>query len=306
MKAAWVSAGEIALREVPEPEGPGVLVEIASASICGSDLKLLSSRFRGMFGHEIAGTAQDGRRVAIEPWNGCGACDQCAKGYFMRCRTGFYKTLIMGGFAQRIRVPEKSLVELPEGLAIADACLVEPMAVAVHAVNKIAPQPGQHIAIVGGGSVGLMCLAVARRYRCDVTVYARHGYQKEAAERLGASARELTEYDVVIETGGSDSAVIDALNLAAPGGSVYMMGSQSRTVAPFEMYMKELTLVASMAYCCTHHTGRETAAAARFLADRPEIARTLITHRLPLEEIAQAFRIAREKIGAPLKVVIEP
>lgn len=306
MKAVYVSEGTVSVKDVPEPEAAGVLVNIAAASICGSDLKILSSRYKGMFGHEISGVLEDGRRVAIEPWNSCGVCDQCRQGNFIRCRAGFYKTIIQGGFAERIVVPEKSLVELPPGLPVNDACLVEPMAVAIHVVNKIDPQPGQHIAIIGGGSVGMLCLAVARARGCDVTVYARHDFQKQAAEKLGASAKQLPEYDVVIETGGSDSSVVDALNLAAPGGTVYLMGTQNKTTLPFAIYAKELTLIASTAYCCTNHTGREMAVAAQFMAGHPVVAETLITHRLPLEDSVEAFRIAQAKSEGRFKVVIEP
>lgn len=305
MKAVYVSEGTLSVKEMPEPEAPGALVNIAAASICGSDLRTLSTRYTGILGHEISGVLDDGRRVAVEPWNSCGVCDQCQRGNFSRCRMGLRKTVIQGGFAERIIVPEKSLVELPPGLPVRDASLVEPLAVAIHVVNKIAPQPGQHIAIIGAGSVGMLCLAVARKRGCDVTVFARHDFQMQAAEKLGASGKQLPEYDAVIETGGSDSSVVDAVNLAGPGGTVYLMGI-NRTTLPFAIYAKELTLVASTAYCCTSRTGREMEVAAQFLAAHPIVAETLITHRLPLEDSVEAFRIAKAKAERCFKVIIEP
>jgi len=257
-------------------------------------------------GHEISGVLDDGRRVAIEPRNGCGECDQCRQGHFARCRKGFGKAFSHGGFAERIIVPEKSLVDLPPSPPVKDACPVEPLGVEFHVVNRIDPRTGRHVAIIGGGSVGMSRLAVAEQRGCDVTAYVLCDFQREAAEAAGGSAKCLAESDAVIETGGTDSSVAGALDLVAPGGAVCLAGTQNKTTLPFSIYTKEVTLITSFGYCCAKHSGWETASAAQFMAGNPVIAQTLITHRFPLEDFAEAFRVAQDKSARRFKVVIEP
>lgn len=306
MRAAYLNEGAIEIVDVPMPSGNGELIKITATAICGSDLKLVRSKFKGFFGHEMSGTVDGARRVAIKPWNECGVCDQCQNGFFARCRLGLNRTFIQGGFAERIIVPAKCLIDLPPSLPLADACLVEPMAVAVHVIERIVPEPGLPIAIVGGGPIGLLCLAAARSKGADVALLARHDYQREAGEALGAKTPWRKDYPVVIEAGGTESAVVDAVHLTEPGGRLFLMGTQGKTLFPFSLYTRELTVVATFGYCDSRQTGNELEIAAHFLADHPEVPRVLITHRFPLEEGAKAFSAAKNRAEKPLKVVIEP
>src|SRR5690606_11626223 len=114
-----------------------------------------------------------------------------------------------------VAVRSPQLVPLPAGLDVRDACLVEPAAVAWHGVDRAAVVPGERVVVVGGGSIGLLAVAAARRKGHQVDLDARHPHQIEAGERLGAG-RPSGVYDVVIEAAGSESGLARCAELARP------------------------------------------------------------------------------------------
>ncbi len=308
MRAVRNDGSGPAVVEVDEPGGDGVLLEVAASSICGTDLALMAMGAEGFtYGHEFAGTV-DGVAYAVEPLIACGQCAQCAAGATNRCTGGRVNLGIFvdGGLSDRVRVPEGCLVPLPEGLPLASACLVEPAAVAWHGVRLAALEPGQRVAVVGGGSIGLLAAAWARSLGADVDVAARHDHQAERAERLGAG-RPDGEYDVVIDAAGSQSGLARCADLARPGATVVLLGVYYDTapLAGTASLVKELTYTAAMAYG-RHDGTREVDEAAALLAGHPEVADALITHRLPLDAAAEAFRLAGDRRAGVVKVVVEP
>ena len=133
--------------DLPEPAGEGVCIAIRSASICGSDLHMLTlGLLEGrVIGHEFAGIAPDGTAVAIEPTIGCGQCPACGDGLNSHCEGGFNLLGLVqdGGMAEYARVPEANLVPLPTGLDVARGCLVEPLAVAFHGLDRARVREGR-------------------------------------------------------------------------------------------------------------------------------------------------------------------
>lgn len=265
--------------------------------------------FSGTFGHEIAGVLDDGTPVAIEPLYGCGTCDQCLGGASHLCRTGlttFLGYAVDGGMAERVRVPAGSLVPLPASLSLGDACLVEPLAVGVHGLRLADIKGGVRVAVVGAGGIGLLAAAAAVAAGADVAVEARHESQRAAAERLGAATSPHGEYDVVVEAAGTESALARAVELCRPSGVVLFLSLHWAPVAipGFASLTKELRYQWSMAYGI-HGGGRDLDTAAMLLASNPDIAHTLITHRFPLTDAPEAFRVAADRKHGALKVVLE-
>ncbi|MCU1372997.1 MAG: Zn-dependent alcohol dehydrogenase [Actinomycetia bacterium] len=307
MRAVRSTADGPAVVEVDEPAGGGALVEVRSSSICGTDLGFLAmGPLPFTFGHEFAGTV-DGVAYAIEPTLFCGACAECLAGHTQRCvgEHGNLGIFIDGGLADRVRVPRENLVALPPGLDVADACLVEPAGVAWHGVARAAIQPGERVVVVGGGSIGLLAVAAARALGHPVDLEVRHPHQRLAGERLGAGTPS-GQYDVVIEAAGSESGLARCTELARPGGRVVLLGVFHALIpVPGAMTLvKELTWVGAMAYG-RHDGTREVDQVAAMLAAEPEIAATLITHRFPLDDAAEAFRVAADRQAGAIKVVLE-
>jgi len=299
--------------EVDEPGSDGVLVEVASAGICGSDLHMAGFGLTNTFGHEVAGRLADGTAVAVQPTLTCGTCDRCAAGSAQQCRSmALYGLAMDGGMADRMVVHESCLVPLAAGVPVGDACLVEPIAVSVHAVNVAGVQPGHRVLVVGGGTIGLTAVAAARRAGADVDLSARYPHQVEAGERLGAGTAASGEYDVVIEAAGTESALVSAIDHARPGGTVSIPAVYWEGIAIpniMSMFLKEVSLRPSSMYGCSRGHGpdvREIDEAATLLAAVPELSDAVITHRFTLDDAPEAFRVAADRPAGAIKVVLEP
>jgi threonine dehydrogenase-like Zn-dependent dehydrogenase len=162
------------------------------------------------------------------------------------------------------------------------------------------------VAVVGGGSIGQLAAAAAVAQGAgDVALEARYPHQHDIRERLGFDEPSGL-YDVVVESAGSPSAIQRSVELARPGATIVILGVVPGPLdVPFtSLLTKELTLMASMGYC-GHPGRREMQEAAQLLADRPEIPSALITHRFPIEDAAEAFRVAADRSSGAVKVVVQ-
>jgi threonine dehydrogenase-like Zn-dependent dehydrogenase len=296
--------------DVDEPAGPGVLVSVRSVGICSSDFGYIEFGSTNVLGHELGGVTEDGRPVAVEAIFGCGECEFCRDGRYNLCATTATRALgngVDGGMSERFRVPEASLVELPAGLSAADACLVEPLAGAWHGARLAGVGPEHRVVVVGGGAVGLCAVAAAQAQgAAEVALEARHPHQIEAGERLGATT-PTGRYDVAIEAAGSESSLRRSMKLVEPGGTLGVLGVfHPGTDFPYWPWlMKEVRTVPAVGYC-NHGHGRDAEAAAQLLAARPELVDVMITHRFPLEDAVEAFRVAADKSTGSVRVVVEP
>jgi threonine dehydrogenase-like Zn-dependent dehydrogenase len=159
MRAVRFAERKVVVRDAPSPSpsDDGVRVRVRSIGICGSEVHMLEMGFPVSVvpGHEFAGELEDGTPVGIEPLAPCGSCDQCATGDYNMCRIGPRMVLGIGrdgGMAEEVIVPERSLVHLPANVDVMDACLIEPLAVALHGLRKAGLNGSMRVAVVGGGA----------------------------------------------------------------------------------------------------------------------------------------------------------
>ena len=182
MRAAVLHGPEdLRVEEVADPApGPGdVLVRVEAATTCGTDVKMwrrghpILPPYPARFGHETAGVREDtGERVLVGDSVACGTCRPCASGRPQICRAPRW---VLGGFAERIAAPVEALHAIPGGLDPAGAAMAEPLAAAVHAIDRaparsIAPDVG----VLGGGPMGQMLAALVVADGRTVTVADRH------------------------------------------------------------------------------------------------------------------------------------
>ncbi len=287
-------------------------VKVRSAGICGSDLHMVESGFpiQGTLGHEVAGELPDGRAVALEPLSPCGHCDRCTQGDYGMCRHGFrmvHGVSLDGGMAEEILVPERCIVPLPNNVRVQDACLVEPLAVAAHGIRRLPLNGNSRVAIVGAGPVGLCAAALCVPYAAEVAIAARHDAQKSAAEQLGATLDPQGEYDIVIECAGNNAALLQAVKLCRPRAKLLLLATywQGVEFPIFEASARNITIETSTMYSQTG-LSRDVDVAAQLMGRYPNIAKALITHRLPLDAAVEAFSIAADRQAGAIKVVIEP
>lgn len=309
MKAVRNAPGGVQVVDVDEPTGVGVLVRVKAVGICASDLMYLRYGSTQIAGHEFAGVLQDGTPVAVEPIFGCRQCPECEQGSYNRCQRGPTALGMMdpGGMCEWFMAPAHAVMPLPAGLDVRYASLVEPTSVAWHACHMGGVGSGTSVAVVGAGAIGLAAAAGAQHMGApQVAIEARHPHQHAVRETLGIGTPSGT-YDVVVETAGSESGLVRAMELVRPGGTVVSLGVYPADVTwPMRAaFSREVAIRFSLGYCA-HDGRREFAEAADLLVARPELTSALVSHRFPLEDAPAAFATAQDRSQGVFRVVVEP
>lgn len=314
---------EVVAEQVPVPAGEELLIRVSGCGICGSDLSSFKmGLFDGVPGHELAGVVEavgpgvegwaPGDAVGIDPRLPCGECEECRSGNSHRCVDAMTrKTVHPGGFAELVVAPLSVVRRLPEGLEPELACLAEPLAVALHGIGRADFRAGQDAIVVGLGSIGLLCVAALRHLGAGRI----HGIDPVAARRRlatrvgaasvfedGGEARgSLLGAPVVLECSGRPEALPLAIDLAAPGGHVSLLGIALAevTLVPVMWVIREITVRG-----CINSSGEDYRRALAMLARDPGIGR-IVTTRIPLGELPAMFEALLHPSGQG-KVVVDP
>jgi threonine dehydrogenase-like Zn-dependent dehydrogenase len=311
MLAVNYSEGKVRTIDAPEPSGEGVLVNISTCGICGTDMHLLESGMHipHIAGHEISGYLSDGSPVVIEPLTYCGSCQECKEGKYNLCSSKEFNILgatTDGGMTEKMIVPEHCIVKLNKNINVKDSSLVEPIAVAVHGYKITKTNSKDTIAVVGGGSIGQCAVIAGYSMGCKVDLYARYEHQKEAAEIWGAKDPE-GEYDVVVDTVGNSESLSKCVELLKPGGKIIELaaGWEDIHLPGLGILNKEGSFYTSRIYDQSGDNGRDIDVAAKILFENPEFGSKVITHRFPLEASEEAFRVAGDRKSGAIKVIFD-
>ena len=310
MKAVSYADGKVKTADIPFPKGEGVLVDIASAGICGSDLHLLNSGAHSphVAGHEISGITPNGKHVAIEPIIPCRDCENCNSQNYHLCKNDSMNMgmNINGGMSEKIIVPENCLIELDPKVPIEDACLVEPLAVALHGLIKTKTTEKHRVAVIGGGTIGLCSIVAAKYLGCEVDLYGKYDHQIEAGQRLGGGTLS-GQYDRVIDCVGNNDTLNLSVKSAKPGSWIILLGIplDGINLPGMRTIMNEIKLFPSIMYSSNDGV-KDFTLAAKVISLYPSIVKTIITHRFNLEDAEEAFRIAGDKLSKSIKVVFDP
>jgi L-iditol 2-dehydrogenase len=313
--------------ERPRPAADEALVHIGAVGLCGSDLHWYSeggidgARVTRPFvlGHEFGGTTEDGRTVAVDPAIPCGECERCHAGHVNLCPGVRFAGdgRRDGGLGEWVAWPKRCLVPLPEGFTPADAAMLEPLGVAIHAVDLGHLRTAGSAGVFGSGPIGLFLLQVAALSgaRLFATDLSSRPHRLEAARALGAEVfaaeggREGGAIfdaahggiDVAFEAAGDNAAVDAAVEAVRPGGRVVLVGIPSEERTSFlagTARRKGLTIVIA------RRMGHVYPRAVQLVASGRVDVRTMVSHRFPLAECAAAFEAATRRVGH--KVVVEP
>jgi L-iditol 2-dehydrogenase len=327
-------AGDLRLHDESKPlPGPGEeLLRVTAVGVCGSDLLWYSEAGIGdarleqplVLGHEFAAVIESGERrgerVAVDPAISCGWCPFCLEGNPNLCaRLRFAgHGAEKGALREYMAWPGRYLHPLPEAVTDVEGAMLEPLGVAIHAVDLGQVKPWMTVGVFGCGPVGLLVLQVARAAGVTRLIATeRLAHRLEAAGSLGATVvfeadggRESTEIlaatggrgvDVAFEATEENGAVKAAMASARPGGRVVLIGIPADDRIAFSASVarrKGLTL--KLARRMKHTYPRAIDLVSRGLVD----VRSLVTHRFPLAEFERAFAAAQGRTG--LKVMIEP
>jgi L-iditol 2-dehydrogenase len=306
VKAALLFGTEyVRVEEVPEPAGE-VIVEVHAATTCGTDVKMwrhghpVLARYPCSFGHETAGVRTDtGERVLVSDSVPCGTCDPCRAGRSQICQQ---PTWVLGGFADRIAAPEAALHLIPDGLPAPAAAMAEPLAAAVHAVDR--GSDATDVGVLGGGPMGLMLTSLLVAQGRSVTVADPHPERRAQAAELGATpAAELRQHDLVFEAVGRPETWRAAAAAAAAGGVVVLVGGcpggTEITLPTGPLHYEELELRGSF-----HHSRDEVDRALAALQADDALWQTLLGPTIPLEQLPCA--LAAPTAGPAKKWVVDP
>jgi len=328
--------GNTEIQEVPVPEiGPAdVLVEVVSAGLCGTDIKIYNGHFKTVLpvviGHEGSGIVakvgekighiKPGARVCFETSRTiCGNCHFCRTGKYNLCdaRKGLGYGA-NGTFAQYVAVAGERTHIIPEHVTMDEAALCEPLAVAVRAVTAISTlKAGDTAVVIGAGPIGLFTIQVARAVGASrVIAIDLNKNRLRLAQELGAdhvvcladgvSASEaVAEFtrgvggDVVFEVSGAPEAALQSIDLARKNGQVVLVGLYPGEIPVFwsKVVMREIEIKGSW----TSGVFTDWTRMMRFLESRQIKIRPLISHILPLERWQEGFDLMHE--GKCIKVV---
>jgi len=346
MKAGILSnAREIRIGEARDPQiGPDeVLVAPQYAGICGTDLHIYRGEFQARVkypaiqGHEFGGVVEEvgrdvkgikaGDRVAVDPIISCHSCPACVSGHINACRSlRLLGVDLAGGFARYVAVPSKCIYPLPENIPMEHVPMVEMYGLGHHVLRRGEVQPGESVAILGSGRLGLSVLDVLCHSASPSMTIATdlHDFRLERARLLGAEqvvniSREdpvervmgLTGgvgVDCVIECvghyhlhGSQESPLGQAVRMIRNGGRIVTagLGEQLSSVHFKTLVIKEGKIIASRV------TLGEFSRAIRLLSKGLLHPDLLITHRMPMREITAAFEnVDREEAGT-IKIVLD-
>ena len=322
--------GDLRYEDWPLPElRPGwALVRVLAAGICSSDIPRIFEKgtyhFPTVPGHEFSGRVEKvgdardskwiGRRAGIFPLIPCKKCPSCEKGQYETCSNYDYVgSRRDGGFAEYAAVPVWNLIELPESVSDIQGALLEPAAVALHAVKRGGMYPGASVCVVGTGAIGLLAGQWARIYGAGrVAVKGRDETKRQIVQQCGLEymrdARPGEEFDCVIEAVGSDRALEESLLLTAPGGRLVLMGNPDgpRSLSQdlyWRILRKQLTLTGTW-NSSYGHAASDWMETLQALADQALRTDMAVTHILEKAELAKGLAMMRNRSEFYCKVVV--
>jgi L-iditol 2-dehydrogenase len=323
MAAVFYGPRDIRIERVarPSPNDDEALIAVRSCGICGTDNHLWEGTFPidvvpRILGHEFAGEVTDvganktgfaaGDHVVADINIGCGQCVYCHRDQKLLCpeltQLGIHRD---GGFAEYVVAPVATLRKLPEKMTFPDAALVEPVVCALHGQDQAGIAPGESLAIIGAGPMGLIHAMLGKvRGAAPIAISEVNERRLEHARRIGVEAvidgnaadavdqlRAATGgagADVVVEAVGSEATYRQATKLLRPGGRLLMFGAPAPNVTvpihPFDMYRNEWKLVGSFA-----GTYRSWLDAIALIANSRLDTAQLITSEIALEELPGAL-----------------
>ncbi|HWG85851.1 MAG TPA: alcohol dehydrogenase catalytic domain-containing protein [Deinococcales bacterium] len=322
----------ISLEEVAAPTAPPgwSLVEVSHVGICGTDLAIFAgyhprAKAPLIMGHEFSGrivepgaTGLDaGQSVVVEPLMACGRCAACRSGNAHVCKTlRLFGIDYPGGMAQYMVAPPERVYAVPEALPADEAAVIEPLAVAVHAVRISRFRPGDTVAVLGAGPVGLLTALVLRASGAgSVIVTEANPFRMNVARQLGfttidassdpvARLLELTGgdgADLVFDAAGHPTVAASLVDACRINGQIMLVGIYKKPTALDlqGISFKEIDVKGSRVY-----TPEDFRIACSLAASGRVALKPLISHVLPLGKVAEGFEVLASG-GAALKVMFD-
>lgn len=312
--------------DIPKPEigYNDVLIQVKACGICGSDVnrvfKTGTYHFPTIIGHEFAGvvvqTSSDnktateliGKRVGVYPLKPCFKCQSCMDGRYEMCDNYDYLgSRCDGGFAQYVKVPIWNLIELPDNVSFEEAAMLEPTAVAIHALRMVGNVLGKDLAIIGPGTIGNILIQVSKVFGVkSVTMIGRTKEKLDFAIENGANTiinstlnkfESNISFDVVIEGTGATESLTNAIKICRRGGIIIAMGNPSGDFfieknIYWQILRKQLTIKGTWNSSFGNDKD-DWHLALSFLSSNKLNLSKIISHKLPFNALLEGLEIMR-------------
>jgi len=314
---------DLRYEDLPLPECPSdwVIVKVKAAGICSSDIPRIFTKgtyhFPTIPGHEFSGEVYEvgdkkdsgliGKRVGIFPLIPCRKCPQCEKKHYEMCEHYDYiGSRRDGGFAEYVAVPIWNLVFLPDSISFVSAAMLEPLSVALHAIKMGGVMPGDGVAVIGTGMIGISAAQWAVKFDVkSVTVIGRSESKRKIVEKCGldyktySEIEETTQYDFVLEAVGTPDAVERAIQIAAPGGTVLLMGNPSGDIllqqnVYWRVLRKQLTLKGTWNSSYDGFNKSDWTDAVKSIAAGEIVVEPLVSHYFSQERFVDGLKLMYE------------
>jgi (R,R)-butanediol dehydrogenase/meso-butanediol dehydrogenase/diacetyl reductase len=326
--------GDLRVENVPPPDSPtsdGVLLKTLAAGICGSDLHNFRtgqwiSRTPSIPGHELAGEVlavgpavtglAPGDRVVADSRFWCGICPACLRGERNLCeRLGYVGEICDGGFAERLVLPARLLLKVDPALDARVAAMAEPLAVALHAINRLRPAKGASVLVLGCGPIGgLAALALARTGYGSVLLADRNAARRELVAEVTRgipvaldpgdvlAATRGTPLRFAIEATGSTAALAPLLGVLSSGAAVALVGIPhgKSDLDLLALVEREITLTGCSAFA--DELPQAVALLAAYAADMLRF----MDREIGLAEVPEAYARLLRGEAAGLKTIVRP
>ena len=322
--------------DVPKYKEGHVIVEVKSCGICGSDIHywVNGSPVGLVMGHEFAGVVVNpgsrkdlvkGDRVTGLPISPCGKCEACKSGNVQYCAETWSDAVGLslsnpGAYAEYTGCRPDMIRKIPSNVSYDAACMTEPSAVALHAVNLANIKIGSKVLIIGGGIIGLMCAEFAKMAGADyiaiMETNKKRGKKAVSFGKVNEYFDALKEesinkiitktnggFDVVLECCGNSAAVSEAFMTVKPGGKVVLVGVSldAVTVPSAVAVIKEVKIQTAIAY-----TADEFDTCLRLISEKKLNVMKYIDDLVPLHAIQESFERLTSGKDAAIKIVIKP
>ena len=314
---------DLRYEEVAKPVCPSgwAIVKVKAAGICSSDVPRIFTKgtyhFPTIPGHEFAGVVHSvadsenapliGKSVGVFPLIPCYHCESCQERHYEMCSNYDYiGSRRDGAFAEFVAAPVWNLVELPNHIPFEEAAMMEPFAVALHAVKVGHISKGMQVGIIGTGMIGIAAGQWAKMFGADnVTVIGRSEDKRDMVEHCGLTyivcndPSKVIEYDFVLEAVGTPNAIELAISATRRGGSLVLMGNPSGDISIsqavyWKILRKQLQIAGTWNSSYDGINPSEWTEVVNALANKEIIADSLITHRFPQEKVMQGLELMRE------------
>ena len=296
----------------PTPKDGEVLLKVKACGVCGSDIGRVFKNgayfYPIVLGHEFAGIVEEsadkellGKRACIYPILPCNSCEFCQKQAYANCVSyDYYGSRRDGGMQDWLCVKRENLVFLPDNVSYEAGAMVEPIAVCLHAIKKATLKAGESVLIYGAGTIGLLCGMWAKHFGAEHVYFVDIDEKKmEFAKELGFEAYGNQSVEVAVEASGAAACLNAAIENVKSFGRVIIVGHSGRNMTIgsttyTKILRKQLSLFGtwnSDFSDCVNEWAESVDAISKG-SIKPE---RLITHRVPLENGAEAFEITRRK-----------